>query len=57
MPSAGPLYPGTVATEVGPSGDNDWVNPTNVGADDGTEAQITAATYDAVDHSYRLKAT
>ena len=57
MATAGPRYPGTVATEVGPSGDNDWLTPANVGADDGSEAQITAATYDAADHSYRLKAT
>lgn len=57
MATAGPFYPGTVATEIGPSGDNDWVNPGNVSADDGTEAQITAATYDANDHSYRLQAT
>lgn len=56
MASQGPLYPGTVTTEIGPSGDNDWLTPTNVGADDGSEAQITAATYDAADHSYRLKA-
>jgi hypothetical protein len=54
--SQGPKYPGTVTTEVGPSGDNDWTSAANVGADDGTEAQITAATYDAGDHSYRLKA-
>lgn len=57
MATAGPRYPGTVATEVGPSGDNDWLTASNVGADDGSEAQITAATYDAADHSYRLKAT
>jgi hypothetical protein len=57
MATAGPRYPGTVATEIGPSGDNDWLTASNVGADDGSEAQITAATYDAADHSYRLKAT
>ena len=57
MATQGPLYPGTVATEVGPSGDNDWLTPSNVGADDGSEAQITAATYDSGDHSYRLMAT
>ena len=57
MATAGPRYPGTVATEIGPSGDNDWTNASNIGADDGSEAQITAATYDAGDHSYRLKAT
>ncbi len=57
MATAGPRYPGTVATEVGPSGDNDWTNPTNISANDGSEAEITAASYDANDHSYRLKAT
>lgn len=56
MATQGPLYPGTVTTEVGPSGDNGWTNPGNISADDGTEARITAATYDAGDHSYRLKA-
>jgi hypothetical protein len=57
MATAGPRYPGTVATEIGPSGDNDWDTPGNVGADDGSEAQVVAPTYDANDHSYRLKAT
>lgn len=56
MASQGPLYPGTVTTEVGPSGDNDWTSPGNVGADDGVEAQVTAASYDANDHTWRLKA-
>lgn len=56
MPSQGPLYPGTVTTEIGPSGDNDWTNPGNISANDGSEAQITAATYDTGDHSYRLRA-
>lgn len=54
MATAGPRYPGFIATEAGPSGDNDWLNPSNIGADDGAEAQITAATYDAGDHSFRL---
>lgn len=57
MASQGPLFPGTVTTETGPSGDNDWTNPGNVGANDGSEAQITAATYDAGDHSFRLRAS
>jgi len=55
--SEGPLYPGTVTTEIGPSGDNDWLTASNISADDGSEAQITAATYDAGDHSYELKAS
>ena len=56
MASQGPLYPGTVTTEIGPSGDNDWLTPGNISANDAAEAEITAATYDANDHSYRLKA-
>src|SRR3972149_9038157 len=56
MDTAGPRYPGTVATEVGPSGANDWLTASNVGADDGSEAQITHATYDAGDISFRLRA-
>ena len=56
MASQGPNYPGTVTTQIGPSGDNDWLTPDNIGADDGSEAQITAATYDTNDHSYRLRA-
>lgn len=56
MATSGPRYPGTVTSEIGPSGDNDWLTASNIGADDGSEARITAATYDANDHSYRLKA-
>jgi hypothetical protein len=58
MASEGPLYPGTVTTEAGPSGDNNWSNATAVrlGADDGSEATITAASFDNNDHSWRLKA-
>ena len=57
MASEGPLYPGTVATEAGPSGDNDWVNPGNVSADDDSLADITAPTFDAGDDSFRLIAS
>jgi hypothetical protein len=57
MASAGPRYPGTVTTETGPSGDNDWTNASNVGIDDTAEATIVAPTYDANDHSYRLIAS
>lgn len=57
MASQGPRYPGTVATQsVLPEDDNDWTTPGNVSADDGAEATITAATYDANDISFRLKA-
>src|SRR3990172_8714502 len=57
MPSSGPRYPTAITTQsVLPEDDNDWTTPGNVGADDGAEATITAATYDANDISFRLKA-
>jgi hypothetical protein len=52
MASQGPLYPGTSTSlaNAGTSEDsNAWLNPTNVGADDTSEAAITAATYDSPD--------
>lgn len=53
MASQGPLYPGTAASlaNAGSSeNSNAWLNPTNIGADDGTNlAEITAATYDSPD--------
>ena len=55
MASQGPLYPAVSATSsVAPESSDAWVNPGNVGADDGTEAQIVAASYDAPDVSQRL---
>ena len=57
MPVAGPRYPGTVAnlSNAGTSESAEaWVNPTNVSADDGTEASITAATFDSPDISQLL---
>ena len=56
MASEGPRYPGTVATVAGSAGENsdNWVNPGNISADDGTQATITAASYDAGDQSFRL---
>lgn len=58
MATQGPLYPGTVVNEsAGTENTDAWVNPTNVTADDGTEAQITAASYDSPDISQRLKCT
>lgn len=57
MATAGPRFPGTATTELLlPEDDNDWLNPTNIGADDGSEASITAATYDAGDVSTILRA-
>ena len=60
MPSLGPRYPATAASlaNAGTSENSDaWVNPTNVGADDGSEATITAATYDSPDISELLVAS
>lgn len=57
MASQGPLFPGTVATQAGPSGDDDWVNPGNISADDGNQATITAASFDAGDDSFELIAS
>lgn len=57
MATQGPLFPGTVTTaSVLPEDDNDWTSPGSVSADDGTEANITAATYDANDISFQLRA-
>lgn len=56
MASQGPRYPTSISTEsIGSESANDWTNPGNIGADDAAEAQITAATYDANDISFRLK--
>jgi hypothetical protein len=52
--TSGPRYPALTGSQIGPSGDNDWISTSPVGADDGSEAQITAATFDAGDTSYRL---
>jgi hypothetical protein len=52
MASQGPRFPGTAASlaNAGTSENaNAWVSPGNVGADDATEASITAATYDSPD--------
>ena len=50
-------YPATKTTEsVLPEDDNDWVSVANIGANDGVYSYITAATYDANDISYRMKA-
>lgn len=60
MPSVGPRYPGTASSyaNAGTSENAEaWVNPTNVGADDGSEATITAATYDSPDISQILVAS
>lgn len=57
MATQGPLFPGTVTTQsVSPESANDWLTPNNIKIDDAAEAQITAATYDSPDISFRLKA-
>lgn len=58
--SQGPNFPGTAASlaNAGSSENaNAWTNPGNVSANDGTEATITAATYDAPDISELLVAS
>lgn len=55
MASSGPRYPGSVTTaSLGSENAEDWVSPTNIGADDGSEASITAATFDSPDISFLL---
>jgi hypothetical protein len=58
MATAGPAFPSaaTTASET-PWLDNDWTTPGNVTADDGSTANVTAATYDAPDQTFVLKAT
>ena len=60
MASQGPLFPATAASlaNAGTSENaNAWTSPGNVGADDGAEASITAATYDSPDISELLVAS
>ena len=57
MSTAGPKFPGTVASlaNAGSSENAEaWVSPGNVSANDGTEASITAATFDSPDISQLL---
>ena len=55
MATQGPLFPtAAVNNSVAPENTEAWVNPTNVGADDTSEAVITAATYDSPDISQQL---
>lgn len=55
MASQGPNFPtGIVTGGIAPENANDWLNPTNVGANDGAEASITAATFDSPDISFQL---
>jgi hypothetical protein len=57
MATAGPRFPGTTASlaNAGTSENAEaWVNPGNVVSDNGTEASITAATFDSPDISQLL---
>lgn len=57
MPSQGPRFPGT-ASSLANAGTSEnaeaWVSPGNITADDGSNASITAATYDSPDISQLL---
>src|SRR3990172_10399957 len=55
MPTTGALLPQSAVTaSESPWSDNDWVNPNNIfGAG---EAEVTAATFDAGDQTFVLKA-
>lgn len=55
MASEGPRFPGTMASVLETGDDNAWVNPGNVAADDGAEAQVTDATFDANDQTAALR--
>lgn len=57
MADTGVKYPTAVATTKETGDDNDWVNPTNVGAADTAYAYITAATFDNPDVSYLMSTT
>lgn len=57
MATSGPRYPTAAVNLIENStleNKNAWVNPTNVGADDTSEATITAATFDSPDISQIL---
>ena len=46
-----------MSASVTPYDDNDWTSVGNVGADDGSNASITAASYDTNDYSYVIRAS
>lgn len=55
MASEGPLYPSTITSVLETGDDNAWLNPTNVDSDNGVEAQVTDATFDANDQTAALR--
>ena len=57
MADTGVKYPATVSTVQETGDDNDWVTPAEVVSDNGVYGNITAASFDANDLSYLLRAT
>ena len=57
MADTGIKYPATVITIQETGDDNDWTTPAEVVSDNGVYGEITAASFDANDLSYLLKAT
>ena len=57
MADTGVKYPATVSTTQETGDDNDWTTPAEVVSDNGVYGNITAASFDANDLSYLLKAT
>lgn len=57
MATQGPLFPGTVTTEVvGAESNDNWLNTGNISADDGAEASLIHPSFDAGVITSRLKA-
>ena len=57
MADTGVKYPATVSTIQETGDDNDWTTPAEVVSDNGVYGEITAASFDANDLSYLLRAT
>ena len=57
MADTGVKYPSSVTTVQETGDDNDWTTPAEVVSDNGVYGNITAASFDANDLSYLLKAT
>ena len=57
MATTGQVFPGSAeSVSESPWSDNTWTAPTNILADDGNEASVTAGSYDAPDQTFVLKA-
>ena len=57
MADTGVKYPATVSTIQETGDDNDWTTPAEIVSDNGVYGNITAASFDANDLSYLLRAT